>query len=476
MKSKLAVVILVILFLPMFAQGEVVLKANILEEQVEPNAQVTVITNITNTALKESGQLLLLFYFFKGATPFEPTKTLVIPSIQSNSSIEQEIKLTAGNEGTYTLQLLVYYDINDNGRYDSTIDKNAGEWYKDDAVVVKKKIVKDQAIPIHYIAIPIFICILLAAFCLGYKRMKAKKGKEVEITYQPVTVERKVRGKFPKDYYKFLRERAAKLKPIGLTASGETILGNPPTAVGKGIEEVAFEKGIKKEVKIEKIYCKKCGIELSSRDKACPKCETIEVIESMRKEVEKIKNEGFVVSGAENLLKQADLSMITESYIEAQMYARDALDKAKKVKERALEKEAIPSYEPEVIKARAYYEPTPTREYVEETSVKSYVKGSEAYPSILPPVVAPVKPTIQTKETCSCGQQIKKEWLRCPKCGSSLKIPCPFCNNMISRAFTICPFCTKSLSHKPELKKNCKKCGKEVKQNWKICPYCNTQL
>ena len=50
------------------------------------------------------------------------------------------------------------------------------------------------------------------------------------------------------------------------------------------------------------------------------------------------------------------------------------------------------------------------------------------------------------QDRCSvCDARVDEGWVRCPGCGSTLRIPCPQCSSLVEPGWTICPWCVAEL-------------------------------
>ncbi len=50
----------------------------------------------------------------------------------------------------------------------------------------------------------------------------------------------------------------------------------------------------------------------------------------------------------------------------------------------------------------------------------------------------------------ACDARTDESWVRCPACGTTLRIPCPHCSSLVEPAWTICPWCVAELSASPD--------------------------
>ncbi len=55
------------------------------------------------------------------------------------------------------------------------------------------------------------------------------------------------------------------------------------------------------------------------------------------------------------------------------------------------------------------------------------------------------------QDRCSvCDARVDEGWVRCPGCGSTLRIPCPQCSSLVEPGWTICPWCVAELPASPD--------------------------
>ena len=49
-------------------------------------------------------------------------------------------------------------------------------------------------------------------------------------------------------------------------------------------------------------------------------------------------------------------------------------------------------------------------------------------------------------ERCpTCRTPTDDGWIRCPRCGTTLRVPCPRCDRLVDPAWSICPWCVAEL-------------------------------
>ena len=50
------------------------------------------------------------------------------------------------------------------------------------------------------------------------------------------------------------------------------------------------------------------------------------------------------------------------------------------------------------------------------------------------------------QDRCSaCDTRVDDGWVRCPTCGTTLRVPCPQCSSLVEPGWTICPWCVAEL-------------------------------
>jgi predicted amidophosphoribosyltransferase len=313
------------------------------------------------------------------------------------------------------------------------------------------------------------IVVVVILIVLSRKKKRAVE-EEAKTAVQPVVeepVEQRPEGKFPKDYYKFRREKFSRLKPVGLTRSGTCILGN---SANKEAPEAAPEAAPAINT------CPKCGIQMERNWKTCHNCGAKSTIERAGEAVAKLEQHGGTVTHVREMLASAESSREARNYDEAETYAHDVLDRAKallkKYEESQRPSEPAPSYSTDESATReegaAVAAPAATGEegargYAESaTGARGYKEpsGAKEYTEKTPAEAC--KPDKKEPNPCwKCGQGLRPEWKKCPYCNSPQEGICPSCGRTVKIRWNNCPHCRTDLTvEKPKLA--CPVCGAEL--------------
>ena len=299
-----------------------------------------------------------------------------------------------------------------------------------------------------------------------------RKKKAGELRARPVErapeqpVEERVEGKFPKDYYKFRREKFSRLKPVGLTRSGNTILGN----IEKNLEQDAAL-----EAPAPDLTCPKCGITMEANWKTCKNCGALSTIEKAQGVIDRLEKLGGSDVFLKEMLATAEACRDAKNYDEAETYAHDVLDRARnqlRKREEAQKAAApAPSYSAGESATRegapaGSAEPAATG----ATAARGYAEAEEAAPGYQPPSVekeySDMKAAGPSKKKepnpCwKCGQGLRPEWKKCPYCNAPQEGICPSCGRTVKMRWNNCPQCRADLTiDKP--RPACPVCGVEL--------------
>ncbi len=77
-------------------------------------------------------------------------------------------------------------------------------------------------------------------------------------------------------------------------------------------------------------------------------------------------------------------------------------------------------------------------------------------------------------ETCPvCGHAIEREFLLCPNCHTTLRVPCDYCGHPIKPTWTICPYCSANQGARSEFSESTDRSAKgfSTKSSYQNDPY-----
>lgn len=477
--------------------------------------EVTIQITVKNEGNKSATSILVLLYIYKEEMKKRPDMVEIISVIPADRTQTVSFNWKPDKSGIYSLYIKIYKDKNGNGFWDATDEHMSDKKYSD-AISVKEstKSLTTDFFGIPYLFLGLILVIIVSVAIIGVvvsKRKKKKRDERLSTTYRIDSTSR-IRGKFPPDYFKHRREKLAVLKPIGLTSSGVTILG----IIKKGENEEEVEKEDTKKT------CPKCGILYDPGWKTCMFCASSEKIEEAKNILDKLRETDADISRYVEFMRQAESSLDSLNYTEAETYAMEIITRGKEELERmgiGVEREVekielvkVPSEEhvisetskeiSEPIKEEKQSEDIPIeshpsiveKEYEEdmielpsistvdkekvydEGSVRAQEYGGEtisesysekkALESVAPSeevkeeVKKEVKKKLPENACVSCERILKKDWKKCPFCGAMQEVKCPGCGTMVKIRWDVCPYCGLSLKEKGA---KCPKCGERIK-------------
>ena len=284
----------------------------------------------------------------------------------------------------------------------------------------------------------LLILIVIIIVVVVLRKMKHKK-KQIVITGEGVEVTGRVAwGKMPENYYKERRERLAKLRPVGLTRDGRTIMGN--STVG--------DLGVVSTAEVDHITdpkatrtCQKCDYEMPADSKTCLKCEAIENIKDTKTLMKSPAFQGKNLDFAEVVVRQADAAFESENFTEANVFALDARSK---VEEYSRKLDAEKRLQEEGTKAGTDQGPPKPFE----------PKPSES--TLKPPASCP-----------SCGMGMQDGWTKCPVCGMAVE-------DMLKPPEEKPQQVTQMVQVPAQQTYTCSTCGNEKESQTAACVHCNT--
>ncbi|MEM2976597.1 MAG: zinc ribbon domain-containing protein [Thermoplasmata archaeon] len=308
----------------------------------------------------------------------------------------------------------------------------------------------DGGIPLALVA-AMFVAAALVGAGSGLFYARRKKARTVEAKAAPSSARPpepvKPRGKVPRDYYKFRREKYSRLKPIGLTSSGVTILGNVTKKK---------EKEPSAPPDARSACCPRCGIEMDPHWKVCKRCLANDTIRDATDRLGELVRAGGNGTGLDCLLQSAQAELEAGNYDDARTYALDVLDRAKQQLTK-VEETGVSS--------------APPRETSEDgLEGEGSVCAGGAAPgengggdaaSEAGGQAAPAPPKRVPNPCVKCGEGLKAEWRKCPYCGAVQDGVCSSCGRVVKLRWGTCPHCGVDLSEtKPRV--TCSVCGTEL--------------
>lgn len=458
--------------------------------EVTVGSQVSLSINITNTG-GVTYQKLVVQVFIYDTQVGQPQADQTILNLGTGRTTLINYSYTPKNANSYSVTVKIYNQTTSSSNFLHQQDM-AGVF------TAKAKATNGgDGFPLPLvIGIAVVIIIFIGvAVILRVKKRKAMEAAAAEAAAkaaartQRAPEEGRVQGKFPKDYYKFRREKLTRLKPVGLTRGGTTILGNigHTDAEEHQPESTAADgSGV----------CDRCGLQMGHDWKTCKNCGASGTVEKAGDMLNKLEAAGGNVTNLRDLLAAAEAERVAGNYDEAETYGHDVLDRArnllKKHEDTQRQAEPVepahsPSYGPEElatkeaephavkgyageehaekgyaedeVKEKGYKEPTVAREY----------SAAGAETPALPAAAAVEEETRKVKKgdrkdgvAChKCGQALKPEWKKCPYCGAFQEGICPGCGRTVKMKWNVCPQCRTNLQEQPP-RPACPVCGAEM--------------
>lgn len=202
------------------------------------------------------------------------------------------------------------------------------------------------------IPVPIILIVLLRA-----RSKKARQAREQALyntkvdTLTAVSGGPRYHGKQPYDYYRERRDRLVRLRPTGLTSDGRSVLTNSAgvSASAKGpasgsslLEEMAHGRLTTAGTQGAAAEATGAVSGAEAKEPPAPASTLAASDKQARRAIEKAQKHIDIASGAsldasraQMLLNQANESLETENYVEAELYATNAFDDLKPALEKA---------------------------------------------------------------------------------------------------------------------------------------------
>ena len=446
------------------AQDDFSVTATATPVEVTVGQQVSIeinVTNLKNTTYNSTTPVILVVYVYPASSsalePLSPNK--VISSLGPHRSANVTVTFTPSVAESHSLLVKIY-----SPSFETAYFKDSQE-VSPIFLAKAKENGQTDGLPMMLI-IGVVLAIVAIVVLVAAMMLRRKKPVEpvVEKPAEPAAteaVEQKAEGKFPKDYYKFRREKFSRLKPVGLTRSGSTILGN--------IKKQEDQESVLEEP-VCVTCCPKCGIQMERNWKTCHNCGAKDTIGKARAAIEKLDKLGVKTGNLGDMLQSAESAREAKNYDEAETYAHDVIDRSRsqlRKHEEAHRPEEPPSYAPgematlegtdavvapasDVTEAAKGYSGVEeaARGYKEVSGAKEYKDAS--------------KPEKKEQNPCwKCGQGLRPEWKKCPYCNAPQEGICPACGRGVKLRWNNCPHCRADLTaDKPKLA--CPVCGAEL--------------
>jgi tetratricopeptide (TPR) repeat protein len=446
------------------AQDVFSISASATPVEVTVGQKVSVEIKVTNLQNQTHQPVVLVLYIYHSSQSISEVSPLspdtVIASLGPNRSANVTVSFTPRKAGSHSLTVKVFSPDTQSANFKDS---------QEISPIFLAKAVEDgqgEGPPMALMlgAVAAVAAVLVVVFVVMSRRKKppAPAVERPAAPGVPKAVEEAVEGKFPKDYYKFRREKFSRLKPVGLTRSGNTILGN----IRK-----AEEKDPVLEESVAVTNCPKCGVAMERNWRTCHNCGARDAIGKARAAVEDLAKHGLKSGNLDEMLQSAESSREAKNYDEAETYAHDVLDRARAqlrrheeahrpseepasyaTEESATREGSVEVAEPAAVEA----EPAPGYSGTEE-GAPGYreVSGSKEYTEV-------PRPEKKGPNACwKCGQGLRPEWKKCPYCNSPQEGICPSCGRGVKLRWKNCPHCRTDLTvEKPRLA--CPVCGAEL--------------
>jgi len=421
------------------------------------------ITNLKNQTYTTSTPVILVIYVYPSSqsvadvSPLSPNT--VISSLGPHRSINVTVSFTPTVAESHSLTVKIYSPNAESANFKDSQEVSP--------IFLAKPKENGQTDGLSMtIIIGVVAAIILVVVIIAVVMSRRKKPVEpiVEKPAEPVVtepIEQKAEGKFPKDYYKFRREKFSRLKPVGLTRGGSTILGN--------IKKQEDQESVLEEP-VCVTCCPKCGIQMERNWKTCHNCGAKDTIGKARAAMEKLEKLGIKTGNLGEMLQSAESAREVKNYDEAETYAHDVIDRARtqlRKHEEAHRPEESPSYAPGEMATLEGAPPVVVPASGQEEAAKGYsgveeaargykeVSGAKEYKD-------ESKPDKKEPNPCwKCGQGLRPEWKKCPYCNAPQEGICPSCGRGVKLRWNNCPHCRADLTaDKPKLA--CPVCGAEL--------------
>jgi hypothetical protein len=373
-----------------YGQGdEVTISGDVSPTTIDEGQTSTISVTISNGGDADLENVWLEYYVYQGTIKSTPDKQTGIPVIPMDGERVESFTWSGKKKGTYTVTIRLIDE------QDNVIE----QMELGDKITVKEVITIEEnplftplfGLPLLYWIIIIVILVIVIA-AAGAAAKKRKKKKQVDLFGGPVEgIEARPHwGKMPENYYKERRDRLAKLKPVGLTRDGRTIMGNPQ-ASQQGQTVMAETPTQQVETKI----CPKCSMEMPGEWKSCLKCDANEVYDNAFKTIREISNTGADTGMADDVLRQADTAMDAGNWVEAEMFASDAKKKA--------------------LEAKSKHEAA-------QKAIKQATQTQAEGGDVVQHSVEAEKDAPKGPDNCTnCGMGMQPDWDKCPVCGVTVE-------------------------------------------------------
>lgn len=446
------------------AQDDFSVSAGATPVEVSVGQKLSIEINLTNLQNRTYQPVILLVYIYPSTSsvadvpPLSPNT--VIPSLGPNRNYKVTITFTPRTAGSHSLTVKIYSPSTDSASFKDSHDVSP--------VFLAKASENGQAegLPMTLLLGAVAaIVLVLVVVAVAMSRKKKAVEHITERQAVPVvteTAEPGVEGKFPKDYYKFRREKLGRLKPVGLTRGGNTILGN--------IKKKDDQESVL-EAPVAVTTCHKCGIALERSWKTCHNCGAKDTIQKAQAAIDKLEKLGAANPNLGEMLESAESSREARNYDEAETYAHDVLDRARaqlrRVEEAGRQAEENPSYSPDESATREGAAPVAAPAAAEGEVARGYseqAEGTRGYrdASGTKEYTENRQPEKKEPNACwKCGQGLRPEWKKCPYCNGPQDGICPACGRGVKLRWKNCPQCRADLTvERPKL--SCPVCGAEL--------------
>ncbi len=422
--------------LPALAQsGNLDITGAFSPSKVVEGDSVHISVTLTNGLSKDITNWEVQFFIYKGSsTPsqFNANRSLMVAK---GSSSQVSFDWKSKGTGSFTVMVVV---VDETGNNQAELDFPNKIIVSPAPVVCNGSITCMQVagIPILFVLV-IVILIVVILVVIALRKRKHKK-KPIVITGEGVEVTGRVAwGKMPENYYKERRDRLSKLRPVGLTRDGRTIMGNSTVGELGAVAEVEHAT----DPNATRI-CQKCGYEMTAGAKTCLKCEAIANIKETKALLKTPAYQGKDLDFAEVIVRQADAAFESENYTEANVFALDARSKVEDYGRK--------------LEAERRLQDDGTKAGTDQGPAKPFEPKPSA-PTLKPPPSCP-----------SCGMGMQDGWTKCPVCGMTVE-------DMLKPTEDAKPQQGPQMVQvAPQQTYTCSTCGNEKDSQTAACVHCNT--
>ncbi len=449
--------LIALLLLPPCAAQDFTISATADPELVEKGSELTLTVNVTNRGASSYQTIVVVtFVYPDGGSPtagiqLQPERKIDNLGHDQTASVNYTYK--ARSLGSFSLTVKLYKNTTESANY------------LDEKVLPHVFRVSSPpgdggaGFPIEGAAAAVAVAAVagaLAFLAMRKRPVKEPEEPEARATERPAPPT-KVRGKVPKDYYKFRREKYSRLKPIGLTRSGVTILGN----VKRKAPEEELDNPVE-QVPAPSACCSRCGVSMDPAWKICRSCEAKECIDEAMVQLGKLARAGRNGSSLEGLLHSAQSELEAGNYDDARTYALDVLDRVNEQLKGLEESESRERVAPPEAESLP---PQPAGAPGEESGERGAPpggEGTEGAPEEVEGVPEALGPPKKVPNPCvRCGEGLRAEWKKCPYCGAVQDGVCASCGRAVKLRWGTCPHCSADLT-KTRPRVECPSCGAEL--------------